>query len=101
MAKRTKRSKEFKFKIALEAIKGDKQIAEIAKEYEIHPQQITQWKKELLDHGAEVFAGKKDVENKTLEKERDAYCRTIGQQQIRIDFLKKKLGITHTPFDED
>jgi transposase-like protein len=42
MAKRTKRSKEFKFKIALEAIKGDKQIAEIAKDHDIHPQQITQ-----------------------------------------------------------
>jgi transposase-like protein len=101
MAKRTKRSKEFKFKIALEAIKGDKQIAEIAQEYNIHPQQITQWKKELLDNGADIFAGKKDSRTKSIENERDEYYRTIGQQQIRIDFLKKKLGITHTPFDDE
>jgi transposase-like protein len=101
MAKRTKRSKEFKFKIALEAIKGDKQVAEIAQDNNIHPQQITQWKKELLDNGAEIFSGKRDSEAGSIEKERDEYFRTIGQQQIRIDFLKKKLGITRTPFDEE
>lgn len=101
MAKRTKRSNEFKFKIALEAIKGEKQIAEIAQEHNIHPQQITQWKKELLDNGAEIFSGKRSSKDQGIEKERDEYYRTIGQQQIRIDFLKKKLGITHTPFDEE
>ena len=47
--KRTYRTKEFKFKVAIEAIKGQKQIAEIAEEYKVHPNQITQWKKELRD----------------------------------------------------
>jgi putative transposase len=99
MARRMKRDKDFKFKIALEAVKGEKQIAEIAKEYNVHPQQITQWKKELLDNGADIFASKRDT--KKVEKEKDELFKAIGKQQVRIDWLKKSLGITHIPIDED
>lgn len=99
MARRMKRDKDFKFKIALEAVKGEKQIAEIAKEYNVHPQQITQWKKELLDNGADIFASKRDT--KKVEKEKDELFKAIGKQQVRIDWLKKNLGITHIPIDED
>lgn len=99
MARRMKRDKDFKFKIALEAVKGEKQIAEIAKEYNVHPQQITQWKKQLLDNGADIFASKRDT--KKVEKEKDELFKAIGKQQVRIDWLKKSLGITHIPINED
>ena len=99
--KRVRRDKEFKFKIALEAIKGEKQISELASEYEVHPQQITAWKKELLDNGAELFSSKSELSVKKIEKERDELFKTIGHQQVRIDWLKKKLGINRIPINED
>ena len=100
-SKRTRRDKEFKFKIAIEALKGDKQMAELAAKYNLHPNQITTWKKELLEKGASVFAGSGESDAKRLEKERDELYKTIGHQQVRVDWLKKKLGISHIPIDED
>lgn len=99
--KRVTRDKEFKFKVAIEAIKGDKQIAELAKEFNVHPQQITQWKKELLDKGPELFSARTERDIKKIEKERDSLYHTIGHQQVRIDWLKKTLGISHIPGDEE
>jgi len=99
--KRLKRDKEFKFKVAIEAIKGEKQIAELAAEFNVHPQQITQWKKELLEKGPELFSARSETDIKKVEKERDGLYRTIGHQQVRIDWLKKTLGISHIPGDEE
>lgn len=100
-AKRTHRDKDFKFKVAIEAIKGEKQIAEIAAGYGVHPQQITQWKRELLEKGPEVFSTKAESDIKKVEREREALYKTIGHQQVRIDWLKKTLGIDRMPGDED
>ncbi len=85
---------EFKFKVTIESIKGDKQIAEFARESNVHPQQITQWKKELLDNGLELFLARTERDIKMVEKERDFLYRTIGHQQVRIDWLKKFFGST-------
>jgi len=100
-SKRTNRDKEFKFKVAIEAIKGEKQIAELAAEFGVHPQQISLWKKELLDNGPEVFSSKTESDVRTIEKEREQLYKTIGHQQVRIDWLKKKLGISRIPGEED
>ena len=91
--KRQRRTKEMKFKIGLEAVKGQKQISEIASEYQLHPQQVTQWKKELIENGAEIFSSFKEKTAKDREKEKDTLFRQIGYQQVQIDWLKKKLGI--------
>jgi transposase-like protein len=99
--KRKQRDKGFKFKVALEAIKGEKQISELASDYGIHPQQISNWKKELLEKGPELFASKRDSDFKNLERERDEFFRTIGHQQVRIDWLKKKLGINRISIGEE
>lgn len=87
--KRMYRTKEMKFKIALEAIKGQKQVSEIAEEYQVHPNQVTQWKKELLEKGALVFGKEQSTEEKTLQEERDFLYKKVGEQTIRIDWLKK------------
>jgi len=92
--KRTYRTKEFKFKVALEAVKGQKQIAELAEEYKVHPNQISTWKKELLEKGSSIF-DKKDLSyEKEVEKEKDFLYRKVGEQSIQIDWLKKNLGIS-------
>ncbi len=90
--KRMKRSKELKFKVALEAIKGDKQLSQIAAEYNVHPNQIVQWKKQLLEKGASVFDSKENNQS-SADKEKEQLFKTVGKQQIMIEFLKKKLGI--------
>jgi len=57
---RTKWNKATKFKIALEAYKGDRSVTDIAEEYGVHPTQVHRWKKELMEHGPEICAGKHD-----------------------------------------
>ena len=80
--------------MAIEAIKGEKQINEIAKEYNVHPQQVTQWKKNLLEKGAGIFSSKAEQKAQNNEKEKDKLYQAIGYQQVQIDWLKKKLGIS-------
>jgi transposase-like protein len=92
--KRTYRTKEIKFKVALEAIKEQKQISEIAEEYNVHPNQVTQWKKELLEKGADVFALDKKQTEKEIREQQDKLYKKVGEQQMHIDWLKKTLGIT-------
>lgn len=84
-SKRIRRTKELKFKIAMEAIRGEKQVSEIANEYQVHPQQITRWKRELLEKGPELFSSKADRDTKRLEMEREELFKTIGHQQVVID----------------
>jgi transposase-like protein len=90
--KRINRTKELKFKVAIEAIKGDKQISELAAQYNVHPNQISQWKKLLLDNGAEIFDAKEST-LKANDKEKEQLYKTVGKQQVAIDWLKKNLGI--------
>jgi transposase-like protein len=92
--KRTRRTKEFKFKVALEAIKGELQIAEIAAKYSVHPNQVTEWKKQLLEKGAEVFSTAGEKDEKDHQETSERLFKTIGHQAVQIDWLKKKLGIS-------
>ena len=57
MAQRKRRTKDLKFKVALEALKEDRQVSEIAEEFGVHPQQVRDWKQKLLQKGEEVFSG--------------------------------------------
>src|SRR5262245_21991278 len=85
------RSAAFKQKVAIEALKGDRTINEIAKEYGVHPVQVSQWKKELID-GAELLFGKHKRKGSDGEVEKAALERKVGQLTIEIDWLKKNLG---------
>ena len=89
-------SKEQKFKIALAALKGDKTIAQIAEEFRAHPNQVSEWKKRLLESGSDIFASAIASHDKSVEKDRDELIQTIGHQTVKIDWLKKKLGITNS-----
>ena len=90
---RRKFSSAFKAQVALEAVKGLKTVSEIAQQYELHPMQITQWKKEFLSHSADVFERdqKRDEEMERPKKERDELFRQIGELKFENDWYKKKL----------
>ncbi len=89
---RKKYSKELKASIALDAIKGQKTLSELASEYGIHANQISRWKKQLLDSAPDIFIRGKDKEAENKEIERDRLYKKVGQLQVEVDWLKKKTG---------
>ena len=90
--KRKTYSRDFKAKVALEAVKGQKTANEIASEYGVHVSQINDWKKRLLDALPEVFSRKGDQQAAEHEAERDRLYQQIGKLQVEVDWLKKKTG---------
>ena len=93
---RRKHTAEFKARIALEAIRGIDTLNEIAAKYEVHPVQVGNWKKELLDRVPELFDRKNAAKNKDEELERAQLERKVGQLSMEVDWLEKKcvqLGI--------
>lgn len=88
---RRKHSPDFKKKVALEAIREQKTINQIAKEFQVHPVQVSEWKKQLLESCGSVFEGNSRKEE-SREDEIAALERKIGRLCIENDFLKKKLG---------
>ena len=82
----------FKSKVALEALRGQKTMAEIAREYKVHPNQIGQWKKKVLEELPRVFNGKRDRKASDQAELVEELYRQIGQQKVELDWLKKKSG---------
>jgi transposase-like protein len=83
----------FKARVALEAIRGDRTMAELAGAYGVHPVQIGKWKKQVLDELPNIFSGryeKKDAQGKELI---DRLYQQIGQLKVELDWLKKKAGL--------
>jgi len=82
---RRKFSPEFKTKMVLEALSERMTAVELAQKYEFHPNQITQWKREFLDHAAEVFKSGKHEPDRSQEEMAQLY-RKIVQLQVENDF---------------
>lgn len=83
-------SSAFKAKVALEAIKKEKTIAQLSSEYGVHSNQINQWRKRLLEELPEVFSRKRQKKEKDAEDLQDELYRQIGQLKVELDWLKKK-----------
>lgn len=88
--KRRRFSADFKAKVALEAIKGQKTVAELAGEYEVHANQITQWKKQLLESLPEVFGRRRELDAADQAELVDRLYQQIGRLKVELDWLKKK-----------
>jgi transposase-like protein len=90
---RTKRTSEFKAKVALAAIRGDQTVTELASLYKVHPNQITTWKRQAQDQLVAAFDSKKANSLKRDEKLKEELYRQIGQLKVELDWLKKKSGL--------
>lgn len=94
MEKRTRRkfSADFKTKVVLESLKEKHTMEELARKYELHPNQITIWKKEFLSNASAAFGSdsEKSVANDQSALIEKLYAQ-IGQQKVEIDWMKKKL----------
>jgi transposase-like protein len=89
---RRKHSPSFKAKVALEALKGEEMIAQLASRFDVHPNQIHKWEKELADGAAGIFSnrpGQKKPENQMLVAR---LYQQIGQLKVERDFLENTLG---------
>ena len=89
--KRRNHLPQFKAKVALAAAKGDKTISELAQKFDIHPNQISTWKNELLDKAASLFTTSSE-QTKNTSDEVDKLHSKIGQLTMENDFLAKVLG---------
>lgn len=83
-------SADVKAKVAIEAIKALKTANEIAGEYDCHPAQVSMWKKEFLEHAAELFENKRDKKKASGEAEKEQLYQQIGELQVQLTWLKKK-----------
>jgi len=92
MTKRRRFTTEFKAKVALEALKGQRPIHELAKDFDVHPNQITQWKKQLIEGALQLFGRGQDKEASAQSAELDRAYRQVGRLQVEVDWLKKKVG---------
>ena len=91
--KRNSYSSEFKAKVGLEAIRGMKTINEIAQEYGVHPGQVSDWKREILEQAKTLFDGKRGPKPVAAHQEPDLLYGEIGKLKVELDWLKKKSGI--------
>ena len=86
---RRKFSSSFKAKVALEAIKDQLSLQDIASKFDIHPTQISTWKREFIENSSKAFESKSKEED--TDKEKSVLYSKIGQLQVENDFLKKVL----------
>jgi len=83
-------SPDYKFRVALEAAKGQQTLSELATKYGLHPNQISQWKRQLLESGADVFNRTGDKEAQTKNAEQSELYEQIGRLKMELEWLKKK-----------
>ena len=91
MSKRPRRNHApaFKAKVALDALKGEQTLAELSQHYQVHPNQITEWKKQLLEHAPDIFS--KDRRPEQVPSVKDLHAK-IAQLSMENDFLSGALG---------
>lgn len=84
---------EFKAKVALEAVKGERSLSELASKYEVHPNQIGQWRKALLAELPGIFSDKRQRKQQDGEAEKARLYEEIGRLKVELDWLKKKVTL--------
>jgi transposase-like protein len=80
----------YKARVALEALRGEKTMAQISSEYSVHVNQIRQWRQKLLDEMPQVFSDRRRQQDKESEEMTSELYRQIGQLKVEVEWLKKK-----------
>jgi transposase-like protein len=91
-SKRRQHSGEFKAKVALAAIRGEKTVNELATEYGVHPVQITQWKRVLQEEAPRLLSSRRGRPEQEEEALKASLYQQIGQLKVELDWVKKKVG---------
>ena len=91
--KRKQYKGKFKSRVALEAIKGDKTIAELSSIYGVHANQISKWKKQAIESLPDMLSNNRHKAEKDSEALQDELYKQIGQLKVELDWLKKKSGL--------
>jgi transposase-like protein len=84
---------EQKGRVALEAIKGECTISQLASKHEVHPNLVGQWKKTVQENISSLFADKRKKENREKDETIERLYQTIGRREAELDWLKKKLHL--------
>jgi putative transposase len=87
---RKQHSPGFKAKVALEGVRGERTLNELAGQFELHPTQVVQWKKRLVEGANELFNGRAQQDAVAESALRDRLYQEIGQLKVELDWLKKK-----------
>lgn len=91
--KRVRHSAEFKGKVALEALKGVKTVNELASQYQIHPTQVSQWKRQVQEHVNELFAHGQGKGQPAAEAVQAKLYEEVGRLKMELDWVKKTAGL--------
>ena len=95
--KRRNHSSAFKAKVAVAALKGDKTMVELAEQFDVHPNQIQDWRKKLLENADMVFGGSEQERVDTAGQIKELHAK-IGQLTMERDFLDEGLKRIHGPY---
>ena len=98
MVKRRRFSAEFKARVARAALREDKTIAQLASEYDIHPNQVSEWKRAAIESMTEAFSKRRKNKKQNEDQREDQLLRQIGKLTVEVEWLKKKseqLGIDY------
>ena len=83
------RTEDFKLKLVLESLKGDKTITQLAVEHQMHPKQIHRWRDQLIEEGGKIFQDKRS--QKQTDPDKESLLHIIDQLTLELDFVRKKL----------
>jgi len=94
MRQRKRYSGDIKARIALEAVKGQRTVQEISKHYGVHPSQVAQWKRQILENAPQIFQDGRSRDERGDEVVKEELYQQIGQLQVELAWLKKKSGLS-------
>jgi transposase-like protein len=93
MTTRKQYNPKFKAKVALEAIRGERTLNQLASQFGVHPVQIGHWRRTAMEQMADLFADGRKRKEGAADEEREALFAEIGRLKFELDWLKKKAGL--------